>query len=198
MNSRDLDVIKKYMLSQQYTYLNSGTYGVAFKKGTTVVKVIPNNNSEAKGVNEVQEEYVKYCKTKNSVHLPKFQTPKDEIIDKLAVRMYPMELLKEIDDETADMLMFVSQAAADQISLREAWKDLNEEFSPEEFSTKNRKLINDYPQFELKFKSLFAVMKDVTRKGSQKGYEIDFMGNDYANILQRTNGVLVILDPWAY
>lgn len=199
MNTKFLNMVKKHMLNQQYTFLNSGTYGAAFKKANTVVKVILKNDAEGIGTCKVQDEYVKYCFSKNNIHLPKFEYPKDDVVGgKLKVRVYPMELLKEVDDETAAMLDYVSNSVVNGSPLKTEWSYLTKEYSPNEFSTKNRILITDFNKFELKFESLHAAMEDVKRSGTQKGYDIDFIGNNYVNILQRTNGTLVILDPWAY
>jgi len=175
--------IRQLFTDAGYVHVGSGSYGYAYRHPSGyIVKVVLDGD-------HCYYKFVEYClKNQNNPHLPKFKT---KLLRKFnenfyVVRMEELIRLTEKEYKAAKILIdhsnhpLVSLPAKPYHVLKN--KDEEEYEFPKQF--------DHVPEY----KTFFDTLLDVNKNRPSKCYED--LTYSQSNVMKRSNGIFVILDPW--
>ena len=188
-----------------YTELGSGAEAIVWTKdsGSVIKIILPEDETNDQAVNTFKL-FVDFCISNSQYdNLPRIKEVNDsgtQFLKKLGLEFVTMERLQPINNGSFEeaMVWILSDLSANKITWEQAWEQINDERTWENYSemdpTSILKIIDQLdPKDKLEYEVLFKLMTLLYHKG-----RINKMGWDLhtENVMQRSDGTLVIIDPW--
>jgi len=175
-----------------YEFIGKGYDAQVWMKDLgTVVKILMPEGQENEAIESFKTFY-KFVKQNPSPNLPVFKKVDGHEVYRFTLKGKPfmqfgMEQLHPIKEGSLDE--FVVWMMADLSSKGMSWDEAKAELSSEnaEFNAQNNSKMNDY-------KSLYMTLVKLHKAGMKKGYGWD---PHTENVMQRSDGTLVVTDPWS-
>lgn len=172
---------------QGYTVLGSGKFGVTVKHPNGyVVKLYTTKDN-------CYSAFVEYCQThKQNPHLPNIISKKVPVMDDI-VTMVRIEELHEIDPETRvddlfnEMINMADMAMSENFEM--FWSKMVRFWFDEPEEHEVVKMLE-------KHRTLFETLNDLLNKVDRMGKCVFDIRSLAHNIMQRSDGTLVVTDPW--
>ena len=188
-----------------YTELGSGAEAIVWTKdsGSVIKIILPEDETNDQAVNTFKL-FIDFCISNSQYdNLPRIKEVNDsgtQFLKKLGLEFVTMERLQPINNGSFEeaMVWILSDLSANKITWEQAWEQINDERTWENYSemdpTSILKIIDQLdPKDKLEYEVLFKLMTLLYHKG-----RINKMGWDLhtENVMQRSDGTLVIIDPW--
>lgn len=207
--------IKKEFGLIGYKKIGSGTDATVWapKDGSDFVIKFVVSTDDGEIAEEVFNEFYEYCKShKSNPHLPKFHEKNQVEIDGTNYLQIDMERLIPIKDPFIEAVVYhFSDYASDDLTWKEVCSNLGSEESADKseetwqtYKTRNsdvsriarissKKMVARFIDEQDQHKKLYETMKKLFKIGMKKSF---FWDLHTANLMQRPNGDIVIIDPW--
>ena len=199
-NEAQMDEVGKFINSALrkagYQFIGKGYDAQVWMKDEgTVVKILMPEAQENEAIESFKDFY-RFVKRNPSVNLPVFKKVDGREVYKFSIKGKPfmqfgMEQLYPIQEGSLDewvvwMMADLSAKNMNWVSAKEEMMSEKDKFA-KEFSAQNDSKMNEY-------KSLYDTLNKLYKVGMKKGYGWD---PHTENVMQRSDGTLVITDPWS-
>ena len=199
-NEAQMDEVGKFINSALrkagYQFIGKGYDAQVWMKDEgTVVKILMPEAQENEAIESFKDFY-KFVKSNPSVNLPVFKKVDGREVYKFSIKGKPfmqfgMEQLYPIKEGSLDewvvwMMADLSAKGMDWASAKDDMMAERGKFA-KEFSAQNDSKMNEY-------KSLYDTLTKLYKAGMKKGYGWD---PHTENVMRRSDGTLVITDPWS-
>ena len=188
-----------------YTELGSGAEAIVWTKdsGSVIKIILPEDETNDQAVNTFKL-FVDFCISNSQyTNLPRIKEVNDsgtQFLKKLGLTFVTMERLQPIKNGSFEeaMVWILSDLSANKITWEQAWEQVNDIETWKKFTEMDPnsilRILNELdPKDKLEYEVLFKLMTVLYHKG-----RINKMGWDLhtENVMQRSDGTLVIVDPW--
>jgi hypothetical protein len=200
LNEAQMDEVGKFINSALrkagYQFIGKGYDAQVWMKDEgTVVKILMPEAQENEAIESFKDFY-KFVKSNPSVNLPVFKKVDGREVYKFSIKGKPfmqfgMEQLYPIQEGSLDewVVWIMADLSAKGMNWASAKDDMMAERGKfaKEFGAQNDSKMNEY-------KSLYDTLTKLYKVGRKKGYGWD---PHTENVMQRSDGTLVITDPWS-
>jgi hypothetical protein len=196
-------LVDQIMTSKGYKKLGQGYEAVVYEKDAgNVIKVIIPETGEQIGGYEAHEFFLEFCKANKSPHLPRFkESPEPIVIDGEEFKQIVMEKLFPVTDIFTNEILAIlagDEGSSSSYDRFRTWPDVLQKELHEYKSHGTEWLSPEaqglpWPtdaQLTKKFGAFFTISKKLYDENHRYAWDLSTQ-----NIMQRSNGVLVITDP---
>lgn len=180
-----------------YQFIGKGLDAQVWMKDEgTVVKILMPETQENEAIESFKSFYNFVKRHSELPNLPKFKKVDGREVYSFTIKGKPymqfgMEQLYPLKNDSLDewVVWHMADYSAKQVDWEVAKEGMSNESDPlaKQFITQNTSKMNDY-------KILYDTLRMLHKVGSKKGYGWD---PHTENIMQRSDGTLVVTDPWA-
>lgn len=203
-HERHRALVDQIMSTNGYKKLGQGRESVVYEKDArNVIKIIIPDTGDQKGGYAAHEYFLEFCKANKSPHLPRFkESPAPLVIDGEEFKQIIMEKLYPVTDVFTNEILAIfagDDARSSSYAMYRDWTEvlkeelhLYKEHGTDWLSKAAAGM--SWPtdaQLTKKFGAFFNIARKLFEE-IPRAYEWDLHDE---NVLQRSNGVLVIADP---
>jgi hypothetical protein len=195
-------LVDRIMSTNGYKKLGQGAESVVYEKdaGNVIKIIVPETGDQTSGRN-AHEYFLKFCEADENPHLPRFkESPAPLVLDGEEFKQIMMEKLFPVTDIFTNEILAIlagDDPNSSSYARYKTWKDvLHQELH--DYKSHGTEWLSDnaadlsWPtdaQLTKKFGAFFTIAKKLF---DESPYRWDLHAN---NVMQRSNGVLVIADP---